>query len=187
MIPIKLFLVLAIFGLVITQQAQQCIMGVNCPLNQGFCIDNQCQCLEGFKTYFDKSIPFENQVYCNYQQKSHFVPLVLECFLPGIGHFYVGKYLFGAIKLCICLAFLCSTFYIYKELKIPKFIIALKEQILPGGIFDDFIKSGRPNNLFKVARLVFNLSFYPFWLFWAGDLYLYFTNYYYDGYGMPLV
>ena len=70
-----LYLSLVIFSY---EQLPQCVLGQNCPLNQGDCIANSCQCKEGFYTLFDKSLPAEQQIYCNYAQVSHFKPLIIE-------------------------------------------------------------------------------------------------------------
>ena len=92
----KVYLLLTLISLAVSQQ---CTAGTNCPLNQGFCLGGTCECLDGFRTYYDKSLPLEQQIFCNYKQINHFIPLVLEFFPAiGLGHFYIGKYILGFIK-----------------------------------------------------------------------------------------
>ena len=177
-----LYLLLSVFSLVFSQQ---CIVGSNCPYNQGICVGNTCECLDGYKNFFDPALPPEQQIYCNYQQISHFYPLILEFFLPGIGHFYVGKYWFGLIKLCLALTFVLSSFYLYKTIKVASYILALKKTVLNKIIPED-PRGQKGINMNDIAQFLFNISFHPFWIFWAFDLYMYFTKSYKDGNGIAL-
>ena len=187
MLDMKLFLVLLLFSFALSQQ---CILGSNCPFNQGICVGGTCECLDGYKTFFNPALPPEQQIYCNYKQINHFYPLILEFFLPGIGHFYVGKYWFGIIKLCLAIIFASSCYYIYEEIKVPGYIEALKRAIL-NKLFDnddDKLKSGKDGiTLLDIAQFFFNITFHPFWILWAFDIYMYFTKTYNDGNGIPLV
>ena len=74
----------------------------NCPANRGTCSgENFCFCFDGyFSTY-------ESNVLCDYEQKDRTLYFLLEFVLSfGIGHFYVGKYIYGCIKLiCFVLFF----------------------------------------------------------------------------------
>ena len=92
----KLFIILSLFSFILPQE---CIIGKNCPYNQGTCIGTSCECLDGYRTRFDPRLPQEFQIYCNYQQKHHLIALVLEMFIPSVGHFYVGHIWLGIIKL----------------------------------------------------------------------------------------
>ena len=109
MIEMKLLLFLSLFSFILPQQ---CILGTNCPLNQGVCVGSKYECLEGYLTFYDKTKPINQQVFCNYQQIYHYHPLILEVFLPGFGHFYVGKYFFGAIKLLLAIGFISTSIYL---------------------------------------------------------------------------
>ena len=185
MLEMRLLLIFLLFSFALSQQ---CILGSNCPYNQGTCVADTCECLEGYKTFFNPSLPQEQQIYCNYKQINHFYPLILECFLPGIGHFFVGKYWFGIIKLCLALTFIGCSIYIYKEVKIPKFAEAIKKTIINKILDDDIVQSSRDGiTTVQLAQYAFNITFYPFWIFWAFDLYMYFSKSYNDGNGIPLI
>ena len=178
----NLLIVSLLFSFIATQQ--QCILGQNCPYNQGICVEGKCQCQDGFKNYFDPKLTQEQQIYCNYKQKDHYTALLLEFFLPGIGHIYAYKYWFGAIKIILLLSFVCSSYYIYHQIRVPSFILALKASIL--NKIKENLSNNRNITLLDIAQFIFNISFYPFWIFWVFDLYMYFTKTYYDGYGIPL-
>ena len=167
--------------------SQQCTMGQNCPYNQGICAGNVCECLDGYKTRYNPKLTQEQQIMCNYKQISHFVPLILEIFLPGIGHFYVGKYFLGFIKLILALVCIGSSLYIYNEIRIPNYITALGRTILNQIIGEKPLQNmdGGLTPL-ELAQICFNITFHPFWIFWAFDIYMYFTKTYYDGNRMPL-
>ena len=113
------------------------------------------------------------------------IALVLELFLPSIGHFYVGKYWFGLIKLLLGVTFACSSYYLYKEVKRPSYIEALRETIINKILLNFDLRGG--NHLkFEIAQLLFNVTFHPFWIFYAVDVYMYYSKNYYDGNGVPL-
>jgi hypothetical protein len=101
---------------------QQCVQGVNCPFNQGECVGTACNCLAGFYSLLDPQKPVEQQTYCNYEQINVYAPIILEFFLPSIGHFYVGNYLLGLIKISILLVYIFTSYYLYNKFKIPKYI-----------------------------------------------------------------
>ena len=183
MFDIKLVFALSLLSFA---YSQQCIQGTNCPLNQGICNGNTCECLEGFQTFYNKNLPLDQQIYCNYQQINHFYPLILELFLPGIGHLYVGKYFFAIAKILLVIIFVSSSYYLYKELKIPDFITALKDTAL-NNILDELEIRGTSPAKFTIMQALFDITFYPFWAFWAFDLYMYFTKSYNDGNGIALV
>ena len=171
----KLYLLLPLISLVISQQ---CTAGTNCPLNQGFCSGGTCQCLEGYRTFYDKSLPMEQQVYCNYKQINHFIPLVLEfCFLGGLGHFYVGKYILGFVKLFLEVSAIGTCFYLYIEFRVPD------NRIIP----DDVSRSAGGLTTEQIMQHLFNFTFHPFWILYLFDLYMYFTKAYKDGNNIPLI
>ena len=101
---------------------QQCVLGGNCPFNQGECVGTACNCLNGFYSLLDPQKPAEQQIYCNYEQINVYAPLIMELFLPSFGHFYVGNYLLGTAKISIILVYLITSYYLYNTFKIPKYI-----------------------------------------------------------------
>ena len=47
--------------------SQQCIFGKNCPFNQGICLGDTCECLDGYKTLYNPKLTVDQQIYCNYK------------------------------------------------------------------------------------------------------------------------
>ena len=127
----KLFLIkcLIYLSILTLSYEQQCILGKNCPYNQGICVSNICNCLSGYQTLLDPSLPTDQQIFCNYQKISQYTPLILEIFFPSIGHFIVGKYWMGLLKLALLIVFLSSSLYLYQTLKLPSFISSLFQYI----------------------------------------------------------
>ncbi len=181
----KIFLIIELFALTISQQ---CIAGTNCPLNQGICVGGACQCLDGYKTLLNKALPQEEQIFCNYKQINHFIPLALE-FIPGIGlgHFYIGRYWLGIIKLCLAITFISCIKYIHNELKLPSYFMSIRITIL--NKLDDFFMRSASHGIscIQIAGLLFNFTFYPFLIFWIFDIFMFFMNSYNDGNGIPLI
>ena len=182
----KEIIILIILPLLSLVFSQECIIGKNCPNKQGICVGTSCNCLDGYITVLDSKLSQTEQIYCNYPQKHHLTALILELFLPSIGHFYVGKYWFGIIKLIFGETFVLSNYYVYKELKIPSYIQALWETILNNPYEGDIFSATVGPDFFYIARLLFNISFYPFWIFYIVDIYMYYSKTYYDGNGVPL-
>ena len=180
---------------------QQCTFGVNCPYNQGFCVDTKCECIEGYWSLMDKSLTPGQQIFCNYEQINVYVPLILELLLPGTGHFYVGKYWFALIKLILLLTTLFGGYYFDKDLPIPNFICVLKDQFLTEqNLFEkkkasDLLKGGKreekineeANTTKDIFKKIYDKVFLIFWIVWAVDLFFYFTKVYKDGNGVPFV
>lgn len=110
---------------------EQCVLGGNCPLNQGECVNNACNCLSGFYTLLDPKLPPEQQTYCNYEQINVYAPLILELFLPSFGHFYTGKYYLGIVKLILLFTYLTSSYYLFDKLKMPIYIRYIMEKFGP--------------------------------------------------------
>ena len=179
----KLYLLIPLFSLVFSQQ---CVPGKNCPFNQGFCNGGTCECLEGYKTFYNKALPFDQQTYCNYQQINHFIPLILE-FVPGLGHFYVGKYIQGAIKLILFVSWLSSALYLKKELKIPDFVKSYVEVLCNRAL--DLLPRNQNGgfSMTEIAQHIFNITNLAFWVLFCYDIYMYFTKSYRDGNGIPLI
>ena len=193
----KIILFTTLFSLVIDQQ---CIFGQNCPYNRGFCIDTRCECIEGYWSLMDKSLPPEKQIYCNYEQTNLYFPLFLEFVLPSLGHLYVGKYFFAIIKLFFFVTSFGTGFYLYGDLQIPGLVTALINQFIPEKklleredmkkvlfkqnkktyTLDDDISIGK-----KIILVIFNCTFIIFWIFWAADIYFYYFKIYKDGNGVP--
>ena len=192
----KLIFFISLFSLVIDQQ---CIFGQNCPYNKGFCVDTRCECIEGFWSLMDKSLPPEQQTFCNYEQISLYIPLFLEFMSPSLGHFYVGKYYFAIIKLLFAVMSLGSGAYLYGTIKVPNFAIIFKNKyISEENLFErkdiGEVLKGNPNKpddeistKKKIIEVIFNCSFIPFWIFWGADLYFYFFKVYKDGNGVPFI
>ena len=181
----KIYLLIPLFSLVISQQ---CIAGQNCPLNQGICSGETCQCLEGYRTFIDKSLPLEQQTYCNYKQVNHFIPLVLEFFPAiGLGHFYAGKYIQGFIKLILAVTWIWAMFYLHKELNIPDFVESFGKIIFNKAIGEELKSSGDGFTKEEIVQYIFNVTFYPFWILYLIDIFMYFTKSYSDGKGIPLI
>ena len=163
------------------------ILGKNCPYNQGICAGNTCECLDGYKNFFDPKLSQPEQIFCNYKQKQHFIALVLELVLPSFGHFYVGKYWFGLLKLFLCVSAVSTSIYLYKEMKIPTYVEAIGKAILNKILEREGNKGDKDGfSLEDIAQLLFNITFHPFWILYLVDIYMYFTKTYYDGNGMPL-
>ena len=127
---IKILLYISLFLYTQGQLLQhQCVLGKNCPFNQGICVSNFCKCNEGFETLIDETLPADQQIYCNYEQISQYTPIILEIFLPSIGHFFVGNLWLGLIKLSLLLSFLLSSFSLYDELKVPPLMSYLFDKL----------------------------------------------------------
>ena len=115
------------------------------------------------------------------------IALVLEVFLPSVGHFYTDHYWLALLKLGLGLGFIWSSYYLYGEMKKPSYIEALKETII------NKILDGEPRSRTacistkEIAQYLFNITFHPFWIFWLVDIYLYFDKVYYDGNGVELI
>lgn len=121
---IKLTLYLILFTLSL-QQIPQCVLGKNCPLNQGMCVGDFCKCLDGFYSLLDPSLLPDQQIYCNYEQINAYIPLILEFFIPSSGHFYAGKYWIGSLKLLLLILHISTSLILFGFIGVPKFIIFL--------------------------------------------------------------
>ena len=126
------------------QQQLTCTLGQNCPLNQGMCVGDFCQCLDGFYSLLDPKLLPDQQIYCNYEQINVYKPLIMEIFLPSIGHFYVGKYWLGLIKLILLITYVTCSYLIYGYFGVPRFITTIMRKFgislknfLPEGLIGD--------------------------------------------------
>ena len=70
----------------------------NCQAPFGSCGNSRkCICLTGYANVLGKN---ENKTICGYKQKLQVISFLLEtCLIFGLGHIYIGFYVFGAIKL----------------------------------------------------------------------------------------
>jgi len=126
------------------QQQLTCTLGQNCPLNQGMCVGDFCKCLDGFYSLLDPKLLPDQQIFCNYEQINVYKPLIMEIFLPSIGHFYVGKYWLGLLKLILLITYISCSYLIYGYLGVPRFIISIMKKFgislknfLPDGLIGD--------------------------------------------------
>ena len=123
---IKIILILSTFTL--SLQQFQCVLGANCPFNQGMCRGDFCKCLDGFYSLLDPNLLADQQIYCNYEQINVYIPLILEMFLPSIGHFYAGKYWLGTLKLLLLIMHVSTSLILFGYIGVPKFVIFIIEK-----------------------------------------------------------
>ena len=121
---------------------EQCVLGGNCPRNQGICVGDQCSCLNGFYSLLDVSLPPEKLVFCNYEQINVYIPLILEIFLPSFGHFYVGKYWMGILKLLLLIIHILASLKLFGFIGVPQFLILFMERF--GVSINNFCPQGAP-------------------------------------------
>ena len=75
-----------------------------------------CQCNMGYSSYDITDLKTDNNILCCYEQKGQMTAFLLEMLIGfGVGHFYIGNYLFGIIKLIVqiflCVLFWCVTYF----------------------------------------------------------------------------
>ena len=163
-------------------QKEKCIYGQNCPYDKGICIDNFfCQCNEGYYSFKDKTLPpGQPQIYCNYEQISHYQPAILELVL--LGHFSVGHYWLGIIKVTLFVTFLSITYYRFGEFRLPDLYYKLKKKF--GYVV--ILPQGGSTMSEKILDLISLLAGDIWALMYFADLFLYQFNLYKDGNGVPL-
>ena len=178
----KMLICLTLF---ILSYEQQCISGKNCPIKQGKCIADICECNKGYDTLLVESTPTDQQIYCNYKQISQYTPLITEFFLPSIGHFIVGHYYLGLIKLSLIIAYCISTYMLYHELKFPDLFLYLFNKL---GIINIIIPGLRGQDTrTQILRIVHNFTGVVGTLMYFNDLFCYYFGVYTDGNGIPFV
>ena len=168
------------------QQTPQpmCIAGQNCPIGKGTCIANECKCNKGFYTLYDQTLPQgQQQMFCNYVQKSLYQPLILELFLPGVGHISVGHYYLGILKILLLVTYFSLTYYLYSNFELPKLFLYLFEKFG----FSVLLPRGGSSTLEKILDMVRELSGIILTIMYFADLFLYKMEVYTDGYGVPFV
>ena len=79
-----------------------CIEGENCPIGKGFCRANNCICLNNYWSIINKGNSSPT-IYCNYKKYNRFLILIIEFFIPSLGHLISGKYYFFIIKFLLLL------------------------------------------------------------------------------------
>lgn len=90
----------------------KCIPGGNCPIDHGQCINDICKCYHEYWSICPEESPILCPLYCTYRKFHRSLPFVLEFFLPSSGHFYIGKYIHGSIKVFLMI---CLIFYIFEK------------------------------------------------------------------------
>ena len=96
---------------------------------EGNCIGDTCVCDYGYTTLKQSNSNFQ----CDYKRKERIVAVFLEFFFPiGIGHFYIGNYLTGIIKLSLFIVILlsistgiCFSYYAKNSVLAPFFVLCL--------------------------------------------------------------
>jgi hypothetical protein len=94
-----------------------CIPNQNCLKERGECIDNICVCYNEFWTLKPNKENNLPNIFCNYEKRSRFLPLILEFFLPGIGHLVMKKYILGIIKIIL---WVTMTLFFYTDFQKQK-------------------------------------------------------------------
>ena len=100
---IKYFSIFLILSLNIKDVTSICTPGGNCPYFSGFCNADKCVCKPGYISLIASNVI--DPVYCNYQQKSRWLPLILELLMPSLGLFYLGRIGHAILKLFL---FICA-------------------------------------------------------------------------------
>ena len=136
---IKILLFNLIINLIYAKILQNCEISNYCGKNRTACSKNgncnfnifdyyknnstdkdkepTCQCNVGYSSY---NVKMENNdetsIHCCYKKKGMFTPFFLELFLGfGIGHFYIGNYILGVVKLWVqiflCVVLWCTVYF----------------------------------------------------------------------------
>ena len=131
MLRFKIFLSTLVFNIIFSSVLKNCEIGSYCHTEQfgcsvyGNCNYNlfeyykvgstekekapDCECFHGYSSYDIDVQHMENNVKCCYKKKGALKAFFLELFLGfGLGHFYLGNYIFACVKLCIEI-FFCVT------------------------------------------------------------------------------
>ena len=144
-----------------------CIEGGNCPKEGGSCINNQCICKDEYYS-LNYIINKNDTIFCEYKRMSRFGPLILEFFLPTIGHLYAGKIRLFIAKLIIII--FPVIFY---------FCGLLNNIQTQDG-------SQRVHN-FSIILILFVIFIIILPFFHICDLICYSFGFYYDGNGVPFI
>ena len=183
-----------------------CIQGMNCPKSKGKCVNGICECINNYFTLIDNNSQINsNNRFCEYAKINRIYPLILELFFPSFGHFFVGKYYIGFIKLAlliipiICFAYGYYTYKTTNEENTSNYINS-EENLLSARDNAELEPTEAESELhvankvkqevsYKiyfpiVVTFLCSLVFFPLHIM---DFIFYFFGYYYDGNGVPLI
>ena len=177
-----------------------CIQGKNCPIGQGQCKADNCECFYNYWSLTNKENP-SSTIYCNYKKYNRFFILIFEFFIPTSGHLISGKYYFFIVKFlllfCPIIYFICG-FCIYKkddeENNYEQIVWQPSrddnEKWNPNNTLDEKLhKANREKvNINKWNKFPIFLSFIcliSFVFMHLIDLFCYAFGFYYDGKGVP--
>lgn len=176
----------------------QCVMGKNCPPERGICKAGVCECFYNFWTLKNLNQLNSTQSYCNYQKTSKFLPLLLEFFIPSLGHFYSGRYVHGLIKLGLFLVPVIIMFYVFISSKKNNNNKGDTEGVHYGSRENDELEEKNDDDLHTANHSIKNLpcetgcTFFcvascviMFCILHLVDLICFLFAIYYDGYGSP--
>ena len=165
----KLKILPIIFSFIINYILSTCIEGINCPKGKGLCKNNMCICFNEFYS-LNFEINKNDTIFCEYQRMSRFAPLILEFFIPTIGHLYAGKMRFFIAKLIIILfPVICYGCGLTKTGQNP---------------------DGTQRNISTITwvfLILFIVSIIILPFFHICDLICYAFGFYYDGNGVPFI
>ena len=131
-----------------------CIPNQNCLKQRGECIDNICECYEEYWTLKPSKENNLPNIFCNYEKRSRFLPLILEFFIPGLGHLLMKKLLLGFIKIGLWLLMIISFFAGFRNHKLEN--IEQFEQ--NGKKTPTFIKMEEKSKLINNKELLKNVN-----------------------------
>ena len=133
-----------------------CIQGDNCPVNQGYCLNDQCICINNYWTH-NKPTQTSPMIYCNYKRTSTLMCFIAEFFLPPFGNYLAGYFGYATLKLPITIIALC--------------VIRAKNL-------------GQIKNIGVLLFLALNM--FTFIIMQLFDIYNYLFGYYTDSEGVPM-
>jgi len=157
----------------ITKQSTIC-NEKNCPSPNGKCIHNKCICNYGYQTF---NLKEKDKKYCLYQQVTRWLPLILEIFLPSVGHFIIGKTYIAVFKLTLVI--------------IPLFCMCIGFNMTQPASENALNQSGNIEREKPMCELIiFGFSLFSLILLLIMqiiDIILFLIPYYKDGNGIPLI
>ena len=146
-----------------------CIPNKNCPKEKGQCKNNQCVCFDEFYS-LNYQINKNDKFFCEYQKMSRFGPLILEFFLPTIGHLYAGKMNLFISKLIILffpiICYFCGLTNVGTN---------------PDGTYRNI------SNIKWFCLILFIISIIILPFYHICDFICYALGFYYDGNGVPFI
>ena len=175
-----------------------CIQGENCPIGHGTCQKDSCVCLYNYWSLANKENP-SSTIYCNYKKYNRFFVLIIEFFLPSIGHLISGKYYFFIIKFLLLFVpiiyFICG-FCIFKKNNETYNNLGVWQPTREEGnndynntLDEELHRANRENikigNSTKFPVFLSFLFLIGFFIMHVIDLFCYAFGLYYDGKGVP--